>query len=400
MTGANRPRRIMFLAPHMRQGGAVRVLSEISCNMDTSIEQTIVLFEPDVSYPHKARLVSLDCVAHGESVVSRTAALCRRFWRFRRTLQQETPDCVVSFLGEANAINALLSEIPILTSHISLAEEHRRLTGLIFKKLVPFLYPRGRVVAVSDGCRRELLSEYGLQSDRVTTIHNPIYSESIDRLSSAPLEEPLRSVRCPIVVSAGRLVEQKGFAYLIRSFAELRKTMESELWLLGEGPLKGELMCLTESLGISRHVRFLGWRQNPFSLFRTATVFALTSEYEGFGNVLVEAMACETPVVSTDCPFGPREILAPHSSDRASFTEAEYAKFGVLVPNCAGGEKDAKTPLSDSETVLVATLRKVISDSEFRGSIRRPARGRALEFSSQRVAQRYADLIEEELGRE
>ncbi|MCG8345898.1 MAG: glycosyltransferase [Chlorobiales bacterium] len=123
----------------------------------------------------------------------------------------------------------------------------------------------------------------------------------------------------PVILGVGRLVQQKDFPLLIRAFSRLRKRREARLMILGEGPLRPELEALVETLDLKKDISLPGFIANPYAYMRCSALFILSSRWEGFGNVLVEAMACGTPVVSTDCPSGPSEIL-------------ENGKWGRLVP--------------------------------------------------------------------
>jgi glycosyltransferase involved in cell wall biosynthesis len=113
----------------------------------------------------------------------------------------------------------------------------------------------------------------------------------------------------PVILAVGRLTLQKDFPTLIRAFARLRARRSARLVILGEGELRDELEALVAELGLTADVALPGFVDNPFSWMRGSALFVLSSAWEGFGNVLVEAMACGTPVVSTDCPSGPAEIL-------------------------------------------------------------------------------------------
>jgi glycosyltransferase involved in cell wall biosynthesis len=137
-----------------------------------------------------------------------------------------------------------------------------------------------------------------------------------------------------VVLGVGRLTAQKDFPSLIRAFAKVRAQKPCRLVILGEGELRGELEALVASLDLSADVALPGFTDNPFAWMRQSSLFVLSSAWEGFGNVLVEAMACGTPVVSTNCPSGPAEIL-------------ENGRWGRLVPV---GDVDA---LADA---MLATL--------------------------------------------
>jgi glycosyltransferase involved in cell wall biosynthesis len=167
-----------------------------------------------------------------------------------------------------------------------------------------------RVIAVSQGVAEDTLRITGLPPERVTVVHNPVITPALYEQSRAPcghpwIEEPDR----PVVLAAGRLTRQKDFATLIRAFARVRDRRSCRLIVLGEGGLRGELERLAERLGVTPDLDMPGFTPNPYAFMRRAHLFVLSSAWEGSPNVLTEALALGTPVVATDCPSGPREIL-------------------------------------------------------------------------------------------
>ncbi len=172
-------------------------------------------------------------------------------------------------------------------------------------------------IAVSDGVRRSAIDYYGLPPDRVVTMVNFI---DLDRMAQEPLDD-WEADRFHIV-ACGRLHTQKGFGPLLAAVTDLvhrRKRSRALLHILGDGPLADELQRRIDAADLGGHVRLHGFVANPYPFFHRAQLFCLSSLYEGFGLVLAEAMACRTPVLSTDCPSGPSEIL-------------QDGRYGRLVP--------------------------------------------------------------------
>jgi glycosyltransferase involved in cell wall biosynthesis len=166
------------------------------------------------------------------------------------------------------------------------------------------------LVAVSKGVAADFVLTTGAPSSRVKVVYNPIVRSELFTLAEAPCPHPwFASGEPPVILAVGRLARQKDFPALLKAFAKVRATRESRLVILGEGQERRLLEGLVSELGLSRAVDMPGFVENPFSYMKRAAMLALSSEWEGFGNVLVEAMALGTPVVSTDCPHGPREIL-------------------------------------------------------------------------------------------
>ncbi|MFL0810119.1 MAG: glycosyltransferase [Agarilytica sp.] len=174
------------------------------------------------------------------------------------------------------------------------------------------------MVAVSNGVASDLQENFELE--KVSVIHNGIDIDYLRKQSLEHVEYPWFEVGDePVIVAVGRLTEQKDFSNLIHAFSILRKRQSAKLIILGEGDLRIALQTLIEDLNLGEDVALPGFVSNPFAYVAKANLFCLSSAWEGFGNVIVEAMAVGTPVVSTDCPSGPAEIL-------------QGGKFGTLVP--------------------------------------------------------------------
>jgi glycosyltransferase involved in cell wall biosynthesis len=176
------------------------------------------------------------------------------------------------------------------------------------------------IIAVSKGVTDDLVANTRLSVSNIRVIHNPIVTPLLVARSKTPVDHPWFKMKDPpVILGAGRLSRQKAFHILIQAFARLEKKIECRLVILGEGPERAHLENLVNELGLDELVDMPGFIENPYSWMARASVFALSSIYEGFGNVLVEALAVGTPVVSSDCPSGPAEIL-------------NGGRYGHLVP--------------------------------------------------------------------
>jgi glycosyltransferase involved in cell wall biosynthesis len=175
-------------------------------------------------------------------------------------------------------------------------------------------------LAVSNGVARDLESLIGYEPGTVSVVPNPIVSDELNEQAAAAADHPwLQQKDCPLVVAVGRLARTKDFSTLLRAFALLRRARAARLLILGEGRQRRRLQRLAEELGVADDVALPGFRANPYPYMAGADVLALSSRREGFGNVLIEAMAVGTPVVATDCPYGPRDAL-------------DGGRYGTLVP--------------------------------------------------------------------
>jgi glycosyltransferase involved in cell wall biosynthesis len=222
------------------------------------------------------------------------------------------------------------------------------------------LLPRAdHIVAVSQGMREQVADSYGLPRDKVTTIYN--FFDLAD-IRGRALDEPEMSVDGPFILGCGRLVEMKGFAELIKAFAVVAVEPHHRalrLLILGDGPLRETLGQCAEQHGVGARVLFGGFQSNPWSYFARARAFCLTSRGEGFGRVLVEAMACGAPVITSRCPWGPEEVV-------------DQGKYGLLYD--VGNVEQ-----------LVDRLRALLEADALRGRLIAAGRTRCEDFDQERV---------------
>jgi len=254
----------------------------------------------------------------------------RSLFRLCRYMNMACPDVLISAVALSNVIAVLAKKLSrsktkiVLTERGHLSTYVREHHGLGFKVL-PWLmrrtYPKAdAIVAVSAGVAEDLSEKIGLLRSQIKVIYNPIVSHTFKNDCFQPCPHPwFQAGQPPVVIGVGRLVEQKAFHVLLRAFAKVRQEIDARLVILGEGELRQDLDDLIVRLGVADDVALPGHVANPYPYMRQAALFVLSSVYEGFGNVLVEAMATGTPVVSTDCPSGPGEIL-------------EHGRWGDLVP--------------------------------------------------------------------
>jgi len=244
-------------------------------------------------------------------------------------LRKERPSVMLSALSTANIIAVLARLLSRISFRLVISE--RAVSSVALQdnrsyqaRFLPFLmrlaYPLAdAVVAVARGVADDLILNFNVNPARVNVVYNPVVTTELIELSGNRCEhESFDEPGMSVVLSVGRLTSQKNFNLLIRAFSELSNTHNVCLVILGEGELKLELIGLAKALGIASKVYFPGFVLNPFMWMRRASVFVLSSDYEGLPGALIQAMACGTPVVSTDCQSGPSEIL-------------ENGKWGRLV---------------------------------------------------------------------
>jgi glycosyltransferase involved in cell wall biosynthesis len=247
-------------------------------------------------------------------------------WRY---LRKARPDVLLSTLNLSSlaAIAAVrISGAPtrniVRIANTLSVEKRSRGKKRVERALVKWFYPRAsRLIAVSQGVASDITHYTGIPTERIQIIYNPVISSKLLEQAAEPIDHPwFDNHDLPILLAVGRLEPQKNYLLLIKTFAALQRDIPCRLLILGEGESRPELERLVGALGIADRVDLPGYAPNPFAYMQKADCFVLSSDYEGLPNVLIQAMACGCPVVSTDCPSGPAEIL-------------KGGEFGQLVPS-------------------------------------------------------------------
>lgn len=381
-----RPRkhRVLFLFAHLHKGGMQKAVSNISCALPPEIEQYVAYFGTEnPGFPYKGRLVDLTIPGGMHGGIARKAwNFASRIWRLQGLIDREGIDTVVSFGEAANMLNILTRrKRTVLSVRVSLAESLggtgiNRLYGNVYRLVIRHLYKRAHgIVAVSSGIAGDLATRFAIPAGKIAVITNGYDRGQIIALSAEPLEHEIEPIFAhPVVINVGSLTFQKGQEHLLRSFALARRAIPGlQLVILGEGPLRGRLDDLVLELGLAGLVHFLGFRLNPFKYVARSRMFVFTSLFEGFPNALVEAMVCGVPVVATDCPTGPREIVGD-------------SEFGILVPMNPGANR------AEMEARIAEGMVR-LSEADCHAHYREMARSRSEAFDIRSAADKWRSVI-------
>lgn len=315
-------KRLAFFLPTLHGGGAEKVVINLLKGMlGKDIYLDLVVATTEGPYlnqiPKKVRVINLET----GRVLKALIPLCKY-------LRENKPCTLISHMSHGNVI-AVLARILAREKTRLVLVEHNTLSAdkskLIRAKFIPILmrllYPYAdAIVGVSQATARDLESQLGLAQGTVKTIYNPVVDSQLTFQANQSLNHPwFEKGAPPVFLAVGRLTQQKDFATLIQAFAILRRKKVARLMILGEGELRAELEHMIQRLNLNKDVVMPGFVDNPYKYMKNASAFVMSSRWEGLGNVLIEGMACGCPIVSTDCPHGPKEILAG-------------GKYGILVP--------------------------------------------------------------------
>lgn len=284
-------------------------------------------------------------------------------------------DLVISFMWESNIINLIASLFSpkkrIISEHTNLIEyinitfpNLKRYFAVLMTKL--FYRRANLIITPSHGVKNQLVSFCKIKDKNIKVIHNPFDLDGIKALSEEKID-----IKYPYILFVGRLHKQKNIPLLLEAFKDLGEE-NLKLLIIGEGQEKEKLINLTNELDISERVVFMNFQKNPYKYMKKAICLVLPSYYEAFPNILVEAMASGCPVISTNCPFGPSEII-------------ENEKNGILVS-------------VDDIKGLTEALTRIISDENLRNRMIKNGYKIAEKCDIRKIIKQYEEAIREVLG--
>lgn len=362
------PRVALFL-PNLHGGGAERMMANLSEGFaERGVEVDLVLAAAEGPYLSEVS-ERVNVVDLGSSGVAASLPKLVRY------LRRSRPEALLVTLNHASLVALVakrLAGVPVRVfvrgSNMLFLRPPKTLKGKVMPALVKRLFPwADGHISVSQGVADNLHSFTGISEDKIYTIYNPVVTDALHRKAAQTPEHPwFGDDGPPTLLAAGRLTRQKDYPTLLRALARLREQegyKETRLVILGEGEGREGLETLIRDLGLENAVDLPGFVNNPFSYMSRADLFVLSSAWEGLPGVLIQAMACGCPVVSTDCPSGPREIL-------------EGGRYGPLVP------------VGDEER-LAEAMRKTLEGPLDSGLLKE----RAAAFSPERVVPQYLEVL-------
>ncbi len=352
-----------------------------------------------------SNIICLSTKSVARGVVSKSLSAAGIYLKLEHLLRKKRIDVVISFMERANILNLMLTapkvRIISIRIHMQRLKQKTAAKQLLIKWFYPMLLNRAHLINFNSlESAHSFMSEFSVRKKRISIIHNFCNIEMLKKksLQTADWEyDPI--FENPVVVSSGRLLRQKGHMELIRSFARLcRNNSETHLMIIGDGPLKKDLLELIRILGIHDRVVIASFQKNLMACIKKASCFVLSSHVEGFPNVLLEAMAVGLAVISTDCSSGPRELLAPATDPMKKTRSVDMARYGVLTPPFKDLKIKTIEPLSPAEIQLCNAMQLMLEDSALQRHYKKMALVRARMFSEEVIQKKWMDLFEKADG--
>lgn len=367
---------VLFVTTVLGGGGAEKHLLRVANHLDRErFRISLALVKPEGEFESALAPDVKKFYLNPKVKGSTTVRALQSVGPLRRLVESERPDLVFSVIDLVNLLSVYATRgaeprpkvVLGVQTPPSIAYDSWHPVSKLILNLMPRMYPGAdQVVALSKGVAEDLAALVPRTRGRVTVIHNAGVETDVREMARESLSTDERP-RGPLIVACGRLKPLKGFAHLIDALAEVRKTIPAHLWIVGEGEQRASLERKIERMGLGDCVRLLGFSRNPYKYMAAADVFVLSSLFEGFGNVIVEAMACGAPVVATDCPYGPREII-------------EDGESGILVEPASAAS-------------LARGILRVLGDEELKRRLAARGLERARAFEAKSIADEYGELF-------
>lgn len=404
---SSQQKNILLLIPNLDFGGAQQSFVLLSNELAKKHRVINVVFNKHniAPYDFTSTLIDLNVPA-SRNLLGKAVNFLKRLLKVRTLKKQHDVQVSISFLEGADYVNLLTRrKDKVILSVRGSKKYDQDITGWLglfrLRILLPLLYSRADyIVALNEGIRQELTADYKLKVP-IRVIYNGFSVSRVVQQINEPLDEAAENLfQWPVLISHGRLAPEKGLEEFLAVIAVLKKRKVScKFLILGEGPVKDKLQqrivdhqlkCWLrereENFTSDADVYFWGYQQNPFKFLAHSKLFVLPSLHEGFGNSLAEAMLCGIPVLATDCPYSPRELLAPGSTAKLPLQQGEWADFGVLLPQW-------HSPEVVEQWVNIIT--DLLNSEEKRQLYGAKAKERISFFSIEKTVQGWNDLIDE-----
>lgn len=372
----------------LTSGGAERVLSIIATELvSQKIKVHLLCIEKDNAYtlPNEITVTYLSSLNKNDSNLKKFLYLPYLAYRVKKYTQKHQTPLIQSHIYRANFVN-ILAKLLGAKHQVQVVEVIgiNFLTDGSFSKkinllLIKYLYNYADLVIFKAQKMKEEFLKTFPKIKKYRVINNPYNIQKIQKLAQEEVDDFTFDEEKTYIITVGRLCSQKRHKNLIEAMAHLEEKIE--LLIIGEGGLKKALQKSIHQKNLQNRVHLLGKKVNPFKYINHAKIFLLTSESEGFPNVLVEAMICNTPVISTDCISGPREILAPNTDINFQLTEGiELAQNGILYP-------------IDDQKALIEAIHTLLNDKKLQERYQQNGLKKAQEYALEKIIEAYKDTL-------
>ena len=382
---------ILFVIPSLIGGGAEKSVANLSLYLSEFFSVHILtLYDTEEKYRFNGTYHNINRKT-SKNLIIKIFYYLKYFFEVKNLKKKLDVKCSISFLPQADIINYFSSagekRIISVRNNLSSAEYMRGIIKLLHHYVVR---RADYVISITKGVENDLIKNYNLSKNKIKTIYNPAMivefgnSHNLDIIGSK------------YILTMGRLTHQKGHWHLIRAFTEVHKKFpDLKLIIIGIGPLYEYLNSLIKELDLTDTIILKGFVNNPYDYIKDANLFVFPSLYEGLGNSLLEVMNLEIPIISSDCLYGPREILDPKFDvNEPLIKNIKYnSECAVLVPVCDGIHYSAFDELTEEEKKLSEAIINTLKNKNLKDRIVKNAKNRVLDFRIEIIGNEWIKVI-------
>jgi glycosyltransferase involved in cell wall biosynthesis len=402
-------KKIVLLIPQLKMGGAERVVSRLSGVLKDIYDVRVVLFDSKrIDYNCECPIFDLEMPIEKDAhLFSKFLSSIKRINKYRKYKKDNQIDVTYSFGNSANYINVFSGmkdkKIVSLRGYARVDLPNNIKNKYLIRPISKIIYKLSdEIVCVSKLMADVLINQYGIQEKKVKTIYNAYDVSEITRLSNEKLETEENELfkNNKVIISAGTLRDVKGFWHLLKAFYLIKQTNNNvKLMILGSdyNNTKSKLLKLAFDLNIADDIIFKGFQKNPYKYISKSDLYVLSSVSEGFPNSMVEAMACKTFIIASDCKSGPREILDNKSNYNYQTETIEKVDNGILVAPMTSTPNYDKESFDECDKILSDAIRRCLNGEYNIEKTINNAYKKVNEFSFESWMKRNIDLIEGKL---
>lgn len=390
--------KIMIIEKNLSGGGAEHVATNLATCLSKTEDVILVVFNAkNNTYGSTVRTIDLH--------MPESKGKMKLLWHLKarnkvaKIKKEFGITHAISFMAEPDLANVMSRGTEKVIISVRNKHSSSSPTKLHFMKNAWVFKQADAIVAISKMVKKDLVDAFGVDEQRITPIYNPCYIDTInskiqENVFTDKEKNFFRVNKGKIVITAGRLEPQKGQWHLIRAFKKVVSSVpNAKLIILGQGTEKKYLETLIKELHLDNNIKMLGYKANPYPYIAYSDLFAFTSVFEGLGNILVECMACKLPVVSSDYPYGAKELLAPTEKFDEFVQDIEFAEFGILVPPMSKKKYTATDSLDKSEEYMADAIIRLLQDDELRNEYRKRIEKRGNDFAPDAITEQWLSVL-------
>ena len=406
---------ILLLVNQLHGGGAQKVIANLSIQLQGDYNVALAIYNDidKIVFPFAGELIKISLPfsadTHNNNFFKRTYRSLVLFRKLKRIKKEKKIAVCISFMEASNIANILsrYNEKTVLSVRSYLSKEfldHRRL--LIFKNVIRFLYRRANaIIAPSELIKTDLVNNFGVPENKISIIYNFIDQKIIEEKQQGYVDPEIAKVlnSHPVIINVGRITYPKAQWLLPKVLKRVQETVPgARLVILGEGPMDVKIKEEADQSGLAVYtpqspigekgfdIYMPGFTVNPYPYLKKAAVFIKSSVYEGFPNVIIEAMASGLPIISSDCTSGPREILSPDTPVSTTAHKLEEAPYGLLTPVYSEETNNLEQYLTAASGAVI----EILTNSEKKNYYIKQSLERAAQYEKEIIMRQWIRVIE------